>query len=157
MFSTDVVPGGAGRECRAVGADAFARYAELDLDRWRQLVGCNVDPADARWGIGRVEDVRWEPRRDRGPSSVSILVRYANVGRATVRAGRFGAHHRRVAVPAELDDFIQALEDAGADDALRETILARHSRSLREARDRAQLERSKALRRKALARDGIGG
>lgn len=156
MFSTDVACEGAAREGRPVTADVFARYAELDLDRWRQLIGCEVDPADARWGIGRVEDVRWEPRRDRGPSSISILVRYANVGRATVRAGRFGAHHRGVVVPAELDGFIKALEAAGADDAVREAILARHSRSLREARDRAQLERSEAMRRKALKRDGIG-
>ena len=143
-----------------VAADAVARYADEDLDRWRQLVGQDAEPADPRWGRGRVEDARWEPRRDRGPSSVRIRVRYANVGRVVFHPDGFGLHNRVVGVPALVEDVLRALAEADSDEA-RIAILARHSRTLRDAWDRRCLARAQARRRGLLrerdAEDGTRG
>ena len=46
-----------GMETSKIGAALFAHYAGTHLDRWRQLVGWEVEHVDGRWGAGSVEAV----------------------------------------------------------------------------------------------------
>ena len=139
-----------------VGAALFARYAEEDLDRWRRLVGGEAVHSDPRWGIGRVVDVRWGAAGGYTASYLQVRVRYADHGTVIYRAASFGAHHRTVTVPAEVRRVIRACFEEEADEAERVAILERHTRELREARDREMLERSEALRQRAADRCSAG-
>lgn len=59
-----------------VSSESFTRYAEVDLDRWRQLVGHQVQHADSRWGTGIVEAVSWGSPCDHVPAYVQVRIRY---------------------------------------------------------------------------------
>ncbi len=136
----------------AVEATLFARYAEEDLDRWRRLVGGEAIHFDPRWGIGRVIDVRWGSAGGYTASYIQVHVRYADHGTVIYRATSLGTHHRSVTVSAEVRRVIRACFEEGRDGADRLAILERHTRELREARDREMLDRSEALRRRAVDR-----
>ncbi len=140
------------RTSETVEAALFARYAEEDLDRWRRLVGGEVIHSDSRWGIGRVIDVRLGSAGGYTASYIQVHVRYADHGTVIYRAASFGAHHRSVTVPAEVRRVIRACFEEERDEADRMAILERHTRELREARDREMLDRSEALRRRAVDR-----
>jgi len=139
-----------------VEAALFARYAEEDLDRWRRLVGGEAVHSDPRWGIGRVVDVRWGAVGGYTASYLQVHVRYADHGTAIYRAASFGAHHRSVTVPTEVRRVIRACFEEERGEADRLAILERHTRQLREARDREMLERSEAMRRRAVDRRAAG-
>ncbi len=135
-----------------VEAALFARYAEEDLDRWRGLVGGEAVHADSRWGIGRVVGVRWGTAGGYTASYLQVHVRYADHGTVIYRAASFGAHHRSVTVSGEVRRVIRACFEEGRRGAERLAILERHTRELRSARDREILNRSDALRRRAVER-----
>lgn len=132
---------------RPIDGALFSRYAEDDLDRWRQLITHEVVHADPRWGVGEVEDVRWGTCCDHVSAYVQVRVRYAEQGLVVFRASSFDVHHRFVAVPAEVRRVIRACFEETRNEAEREAILVRHSREIRAARDCAKvLKRVEALR-----------
>jgi len=130
----------------------FLRYAETDLDRWRALIGGEVVHVDPRWGTGRVEDVRWGTCCDHVAPYIQVRVRYAGHGIVVFRASSFDAHHRSVTVSPEVRRVIRACYKEERGEAEREAILERHTRELRDARDRQSLKRSEALKKRALER-----
>lgn len=136
----------------AIDAGLFSRYAEADLDRWRALIGHEVVHVDPRWGSGWVDDVRWGTCCSHVPPYTQIRVRYAQHGIVVFRAASFAAHHRSVAVSEEVLRIIRTCYEEGRSDAEREAILERHTRELREARDRQSLGRAEELRRRAIER-----
>ena len=142
-----------GAETReTVEAALFARYAGEDLDRWRRLVGGEAVHSDPRWGVGRVVDARWGTAGGYTASYLQVRVRYADHGTTIYRVASFGAHHRSVTVPTEVRRVIRACFEEERGEADRLEILERHTRELREARDRETLERSETLRRRAVDR-----
>jgi len=145
-----------GRHGRAVDAELFARYAEEDLVRWKQLVGGETVHADPRWGVGRVVDVRWGSAGGYTASYLQIRVRYAEHGTVVFRASSFDTHHRSATVPPEVRCVIRACFEERRSESERRAILDRHARDLLEARDRERLERVNELKRRTLDRRAPG-
>jgi len=141
---------------RAVEAALFSRYAETDLDRWRQLIGHEVVHVDPRWGRGRVEDVRWGTPCAHVSPYIQLRVRYARHGGVVFSAASFPAHHRSVAVSEEVQRVLRACWNEERSDAERQAILERHTGELREARDRDRLRRAEELRRRVVERRRSG-
>ena len=139
-------------EGETVEGALFARYAEQDLDRWRVLIGGEAVHMNPRWGTGRVEDVRWGTCCDHVAPYIQVRVRYADHGIVVFRASSFDAHHRSVTVSPEVWRVIRACYEEERGEAERATILERHARELRDARDRQSLKRSEALRKHAVKR-----
>ena len=135
-----------------VDCSLFARYAGEDLDRWRTLVGGDVIHVDPRWGIGRVEDVRWGASDEHVASTIRIRTRYPEQGTVVFRAASFDVHHRSVGIPADVRHVIRVCFEDELPEARREAILERHTRRLREMRDRERIKRSEALRGRAIER-----
>ena len=130
----------------------FARYAEEDLDRWRGLIGGEAVHSDARWCTGCIVDVRWGTVGGYTASYLQVRVRYAKHGSAVFSAASFAAHHRLATVSVEVRRVIRDCFEADRSEAERTEILERHTRELREARNREMLDRSEALKRRAIGR-----
>ena len=81
---------------------------------------------------------------------IQVRVRYADHGTVVFRVSSFAAHHRSVTVSPEVRRVIRACYEEERAEAEREAILKRHTRELRNARDRQSLERSEALRKRAV-------
>ena len=139
---------------RMIDAGLFARYAEMDPERWRQLVGQQVVPSDPRLGTAQVEDVRWGSCCDHVSPYLQVRVRHAMHGVVTFRACSFSDHHRSVAVPEEIRELIHACFERAMTPDEREAVLTEHSRALREASDRRRVERANDLKRRAIDRKG---
>ena len=137
---------------KEVSADAFTRFAAGDLVRWRALTGRRLTARDARWGEGRVADVRWEGRADRPDDDGVVYVRaeYAVGLRVRVNAMAFGRLHKLVDLDAELAEFVERrFADAAAPDASAEIELGIWDARLREAQDTARQQRIAESRRRA--------
>ena len=139
----------------AVEAGLFARYAEEDLDRWRRLIGGDAVHTDVRWGTGRIVDVRWGTTGGYTASYIQVRVRYTEHGTAVFNATSFAEHHRSVTVSAGVRRVIRDCFEEARGEADRAAILERHTRELREARDREMLERSEVLKRRAIGRHAL--
>jgi len=134
----------------------FSRYAEEDLDRWRVLIGGSVEHVDRRWGIGRVEAVRWATSGHGVAPYVRVRVRYPDHGAVIYRAASFHVHHRSVTIPETVRGVIRACYESPCTEERREELLRRHTRGLREAEDRRRLEHADRLRRRAIERKEAG-
>ena len=143
-------------DTQPIDSALFSRYAERDLNRWRQLIGQDVVHVDPRWGIGRVENVRWGSPFDHVAPYVQVRVRYVSQGGVVFRASSFDAHHCSVAVSSELRCLLRVCFEEERDEVERASILERHDAALCEARDRKQLERAQELRRLAADRNASG-
>lgn len=137
-------------------AALFARYAEEDLVRWKQLVGGEVVHAKPRWGVGRVMDVRWGAVGGCTASYIQIHIRYPEHGTVVFRASSFEAHHRAATVPPEISEIIRSCFEEERSESDRRGILDRHARDLVEARDRERLEWASERKRRALDRRAAG-
>lgn len=142
---------------RTIEGELFARYAGMDLDRWRVLVGGEVVHVDPRWGTGRVEDVRWGACCEHVAPTIQVRIRYADLGIVVFSASSFDAHHRSATISSAVRCIIGACYEEGRGEAEREAILERHTRELRAAADRQRLKRSEALRKSAICRKASGG
>ncbi len=139
---------------RRVSARTFAAFAASDLVRWRALRGCAVSPQDARWGAGRVGDVRWEGRSDlpgdRG--AVTVRVEYGDGLRARVNALAFARLHSSVEIESGLADFIERwFGDAAASEArdeARAAALMECDDALRAEQDAARERHVEEMRRR---------
>ena len=136
----------------SVDAARYARYAQGDLDRWRQLIGRRAVHRDSRWGTGRVEDVRWATYGDPAAPYVQVRVRYASHGVVAFRGATFHLHHRSVTVSEEVGRVLSVLFDEGRSEPERAEVLERHTRELRAARDREALGRAEALKQRVRRR-----
>jgi hypothetical protein len=137
---------------KEVSADAFSRFAAGDLVRWRALAGRRLTARDARWGRGRVADVRWEGRSDRPDDDGIVYVRaeYADGLRVRVNARAFGRLHELVEIDAELAEFVERrFSDAASMDASAEAELEIWDARLREEQDSARQKRIAESRRRA--------
>lgn len=139
---------------RWVPAPTFADFAELDLVRWRALVGRAVTARDARWGSGRVVDVRWEGRSDRPDDAGRIYVRveYTEDLRVRVDARAFARLHLDVEVREDVAEFLTRwarddrdaaraalhVEMAALDESLRREQDAERGRRVRELKERSR-------------------
>jgi hypothetical protein len=130
-----------------VPAALFARYAQADLDRWRQVVGCRVEPVDARWGAGVVEGVTWGTCCEHVPAYVRIRLCYEVGWRVVACAETWQNHHRSIFVSDSVRSVIRECVEADLPDDEREACLARHSRALRAQHDRDALERAAQMTR----------
>ena len=133
-----------------IPSEQFARYAEADLDRWRQIIGHRVQHVDSRWGAGRVETVSWGTCCDHVPAYVQIKIRYDAGWTVIAHSETWHHHHQAVSVPAIVRTGIRkCLESDLSEEELAE-CLSRHTRQLREQRDREALDRSARMKQRAL-------
>jgi len=140
-------------ETPKIDAARFVRYAGTHLDRWRQLIGREVEHVDGRWGAGSIEDVRWGSPNEHVRPYLQIRVRYVNHGLATYRASTFHTHHRVVTVSVDLEQLLRRCDGDHMDEATRDALLERHDRALREAENRRRLERADDLKRRVASRN----
>lgn len=137
-------------------ADAalFSRYAGTDPDRWRQLIGHPVVHRDPRHGPAVVEDIRWGTCCDHVPAYLQVRVRHAEHGVVVFRASSFCDHHRSVAISSELRQLLRICFEEPISETEKAVMLERHSRDLREERDRQRLLRADELKHRAAKRRG---
>ena len=140
----------------AVSPCLFAQYAQADLDRWRVLIGADVVHTDVRWGVGRVNDVRWGSCGAGVPRAIQIHVRYPKLGPVVFRPSALARQHRKVTVPPAVRSVIGVCYEQSCDEDARERLLMEHSCALREARDREQLQRAEALRARVAHKQAFG-
>jgi hypothetical protein len=143
-------------EMPRIDAALFARYDGPNPDRWQQLVGHAIVHIDGRWGEGTVEDVRWGSPCEHVAAYIQIRIRYAGHGVVTYCASSFDVHHRLVTVSADLERLLRTCYGVGTNEAIREALLERHDRALREAEDRRRIERARDLKRRAEGRKPSG-
>ncbi|MGD9676058.1 MAG: hypothetical protein AB7V19_05175 [Candidatus Bipolaricaulia bacterium] len=93
----------------AIPSAWFVAYAGSDIGRWRELCGAALEPRDARWGTGRVRDVRWEARRGQVHplGTIYAVVEYAGGLSAQVNGRAFAELHRTVSLPKALAELIR--------------------------------------------------
>ena len=93
----------------AIPSAWFVSYAGSDIGRWRELCGAMAEPRDAKWGAGRVRDVRWEARRGevRPVGTIYAIVEYAGGLTAQVNARAFADLHATVSIPKSLAALVR--------------------------------------------------
>jgi|GEM_PF-874778 hypothetical protein len=138
-----------------VPSELFARYAESDLDRWRQLIGHPVTHVDARWGTGIVEAVSWGSPCDHVSSYVQVRICYEAGWTVVAHSETWHEHHREVSVPCHVEAAIRHCLDSSLSGDEQEECLVKHSRELREQRDREALNRVEKKRQKSSDDDEI--
>jgi hypothetical protein len=134
----------------AVESDVFAQYAESDVTRWRQVVGCCVVPVDSRWGNGVVRSVSWGSLYEGVAPSVQIVIHYEAGWTVTTRAASWAEHHQRVFVPHAVAASVQACIDPSLSEEERSERLREHALALRQKQDRIRLRRVSELRQRIL-------
>jgi len=127
-----------------VSSEDFARYAEADLDRWRQLLGRQVQHTDARWGIGIVEAVSWGSPCDHVPAYVQVRIGYQAGWSVEVHCETWHLHHHRVSVAPSIEAVMRQCLDPLLSAEEQTDCLANHARELRAQHDRKVLERRAA-------------
>lgn len=130
-----------------ISSDLFARYVESDLDRWRQVLGRQVQHNDSRWGTGTVEAVTWGSPCDHVPSYVQVRIGYEAGWSVVLHSKTWQQHHRQISVPARIEAIIRQCLDTELSESEQSDCLAKHARELREQRDREILERREARQR----------
>jgi len=133
-----------------IPSETFARYAETDLDRWRQIVGQRVEHVDSRWGIGVVESVSWGSCCDHVPAYVQVKIRYEAGWAVVAHSETWHRHHRSIAVPDSVKAVIEACFEPDLSDEECDECLRRHTRELRERRDHEMLDRAARMKQRAL-------
>ena len=130
-----------------IDSACFAAYAEADLDRWRQVIGEQVEHRDPRWGFGQVEAVTWGSCCKDVPAYVQIRIRYEGDLIVTAHSETWHEHHVRVSIPDIVDQAIRTCLDPSLSSEERRDCLLRHSRQLRERRDQLALDRAAQRKR----------
>jgi len=133
-----------------IPSEQFARYAEADLDRWRQIIGHRVQHVDSRWGAGLVEAVSWGSCCDHVPAYVQIKIRYEAGWTIIACSETWHHHHQAVSVPAIVQSVICKYLDSNLSQEERRECLAQHARELREQRDREMLDRAARMKQRVL-------
>jgi len=136
-----------------VSSESFALYAETDLDRWRQLIGHQVQHADSRWGTGVVEAISWGSPCGHVPSYVQIRICYEAGWTVVVHSETWHQHHQQVSVPVQIEAVIRHCLDPALSEEDQAECLAKHSGELREQRDREILSRAAKARQRASGDD----
>jgi len=131
---------------RWILSELFARYAEADLDRWRQIVGHRVQHVDPRWGVGVVETVTWGTCCDHVPAYVQIKIRYEAGWSVIGNSETWHRHHRTVSVPAIVETVIRQCFYSDLSEEERGERLSQHARELRDRRDREVLDRAARMK-----------
>lgn len=139
-----------------VASTMFARYAESDLDRWRQIIGHQVIHNDARWGIGEVVAVSWGTCCDHVPSYVQIKIRYEGGWTTIGHSSTWHRHHQEVSVPAIVEAAIRECLQSDLAEDERAECLTRHARKLREQTDRNTLDHVEQMKRRVLDKRSVG-
>ncbi len=122
-----------------ISSEMFARYAETDLDRWRQLIGRPVQHRDDRWGMGTVDAVIWGAPVERIPEYVQVRITYEAGWTVEFCSQTWHLHHQRVLVAASIERVIRRCLDPVLSLEEQSECLIQHSRELREALDREVL------------------
>lgn len=132
-----------------VPGESFAHYAEADLERWRQLLGHQVQHTDSRWGTGIVEAVSWGSPCDHVPAYVQVRICYEAGWTVVFHSETWHQHHQQASVPAHVEAVIRRCLDPALSEEDQAECLAKHSRELREQRDRETLDRAAKVREQA--------
>ena len=132
-----------GRQGIWVPSEDVARYAEADLDRWRQLIGYQVRHHDSRWGVGVVEAVSWGSPCDHVPPYVQVRIRYEAGWTVTAHSATWQYHHKQASVPVHIEAVIRHCLDESLSEDEQADCLAKHSHKIRERHDRQTLELKK--------------
>ena len=133
-----------------IPSEMFARYAEADLDRWRQIIGHQVRHVDPRWGAGLVEAVSWGTCCDHVPAYLQIKIRYEGGWKVTAHSETWYRHHQAVSVPAVVRSAIRKCFDSTLSHEERFECLSQHTHELREQQDRRVLDRIARMSKRAL-------
>ena len=133
---------------RWIPSELFARYAETDLDRWRQIIGHRVQHVDPRRGVGVVETVTWGTCCNHVPAYVQIKIRYEAGWSVIGHSETWHWHHRAVSIPAIVETVIQQCFDSDLSEEERAECLSQHTRELRAQRDRAVLDRAAKMKQR---------
>ena len=132
-----------------IPSELFARYAEADLDRWRQLIGYRVQHNDSRWGTGIVEAVSWGSPCEHVAAYVQVRIRYEAGWTVSVHSESWCQHHQQVSIPSHIEGVIRQCLDPALSDEEQTECLARHAHEVREQRDRETLDRAEKKRQQA--------
>ena len=135
-----------------VSGESFARYAETDLDRWRQLIGHQVQHVDSRWGSGVVETVSWGSCCDHVPAYVQIKIRYEAGWAVIAHSETWHQHHHAVSVPEDVETAIRQCFDSDLSEEARAECLSAHARELRDQRDQETLDHAARMKQRILDR-----
>ena len=136
-----------------ISSKAFAVYAEADLDRWRQLIGRQVQHLDPRWGHGTVEAVTWGSPCEHVSAFVQVSIAYEAGWTVILHSQTWHEHHKCVFVPTHVETAIRRCLDPSLSDDEQAECLSRHSRDLRDRHDREALDRLAKKRVKAREQD----
>ena len=131
---------------RWIPSELFARYAEADLDRWRQIVGYRVQHVDPRWGVGVVKTVYWGTCCEHVPAYVQIKIRYEAGWSVIGHSETWHRHHRTVSVPPIVETVIRQCFDSDLSEEERAECLSQHAHELRDRRDRETLDRAARMK-----------
>ena len=140
------------RRDRWIPSELFARYAETDLDRWRQIIGHQVQHVDPHWGVGVVEAVSWGTCCDHVPAYVQVKIRYEPGGCVIGNSETWHRHHEAVSIPAIVETVIHQCLDSDLSEDERAECLSRHTRELRARRDREVLGRAARMKHRIQSR-----
>lgn len=124
----------------ASGED-FSRYAQTDLDRWRQAIGQHVHPDNARWGVGCVESVSWGSCCEHVPAYIQIKIRYQGDLTVVFSSDTWHEHHVQISVSPEIQTVIRTCLDSALSSEDQAECLSKHAITLRERHDQALLDR----------------
>ena len=136
------------RQERWIPSELFARYAETDLDRWRQIIGHRVQHVDPRWGVGVVETVSWGTCCDHVPAYVQIKIRYEAGWFVIGHSETWHWHHQAVSIPAIVGTVIHQCLESDLSEEERAECLSQHTRELRARRDREVLDRAARMKQR---------
>ena len=129
-----------------ITSELFARYAETDLDRWRQLIGHRVKHKDPRWGIGTIEAVSWGSPCEHVSAYVQVRICYEAGWTVSIHSETWSQHHQQVSVAAHIEAAIRDCLDPSLSDDEQTARLTRHAHELREQSDREALDRANRKR-----------
>jgi hypothetical protein len=130
-----------------LAAELFARFAEENVDLWRRLVGCRVEPIHPDWGLGVIEHVSWGSRLDHVAPYVQIDTSYEAIGRIRIHAITWSLHHQVVEVPPNVYQAVTDCLDPQLSEEERSARVLQHSRRWREQYDREALRRAASMER----------
>lgn len=131
----------------AIPSTWFVAYAGSDIGRWRELCGAVLEPRDARWGAGRVRDVRWEARRGEVHplGTIYAVVEYEGGLSAQVNGRAFAELHDTVSLPKLLAELIRDGfgPESSWSESERDERLARHDEERIARRDAERTKRAR--------------
>jgi len=135
--------------------DLFVGYAEEDLGRWREVLGCHAGSRDTRRGPGRLSDVRWATYGAGVAPHIQVCVTYEGGFTSWIRGASFGEVHTELCVPKPLAQMLNAAAQAD-DETQRSQILDRWSADRQQAEDAYRLQRIEELQDTVRRRNSAG-